>query len=76
MHAFHKTNSDIYAFLKNNNVFFNNEWALLEKYDTILRMMLLLKKSKDFVKNRLTILLNFYSFLGNACSSWKIGTDS
>ena len=50
--------------------------TLLEKTIPFWRMVLLLKKTNDFVKKRPKILMNFYAFLENTSTWWKIATDS
>lgn len=52
MHAFHKTNYDIYAFLRKNHVFLEELWTLLETDDTILKNDVIAKENEQFCEEK------------------------
>ena len=52
MHAFHKTNYDICAFLRKNHVFLKKIVNILETDDTILKNGVIAKENEQFCKEK------------------------
>ena len=52
MHAFHKTNYDIYAFLRKNHAFLKKIVNIIGEDDTILKNGVIAKENERFCKEK------------------------